>query len=101
MVKTVDCADRIYRIVGEGKETISTIQGGYTYEKDNIIYTKYNTVKKNQDVMFTYQEDNDHDGVMETVYYPSHWTWIHASNNDPVKANGMHLWQWLGQRREQ
>ena len=101
VVKTVDCADRIYRIVGEGKETISTIQGGYTYEKDNIIYTKYNTVKKDQDAMFTYQEDNDHDGVMETVYYLSHWTWIHASNNDPVKANGMHLWQWLGQRREQ
>lgn len=99
-VKTKECARRIYNLIGEGDETITTISGGKTFEKDNITYTEYTTIKDSEGKsVLPYQEDTDKDGIKDNVTYSNHWSWIFALNNEPMNAKGEHLWTWLSHQK--
>ena len=95
VVATSACATRIYDLIGEGVETITPIAGGFTYEKDNIVYTQYTTVLENNAPKLVYQEDYNHDGVLEDVSYNAHFSWIHTLNNDPSNSAGTDLFTWM------
>lgn len=95
VVATAECGTRIYDLVGEGEETVTPIAGGYTYEKDNIIYTQYTTVLESNAPKLVYQEDYNHDGVLEDVSYNAHFSWIHTLNNDPQNSEGTDLFTWM------
>lgn len=38
------------------------------------------------------------DVTWDGVTYPSHWSWIYVGRNDPAKAKGQHLWQWMARQ---
>lgn len=95
VVKTKDCADRIWNLVSEGTAIDTKIEGGSTRESGNLIYTKYTTVNDDGTAKLPYPEDYDHDGMEEEVLFSSHWSWLPALNNDPVKADGTTLWSWM------
>ncbi|MFT3944439.1 MAG: PHB depolymerase family esterase [Ancrocorticia sp.] len=33
------------------------------------------------------------------VTYPPHFSWIYVANNDPVNADGQHIWQWMAAQK--
>ena len=81
----------------KGNEVAADIKGGKTFERGGLIYTKYYTVTatNNGSPMLVYEEDYDKDGIMEQVQYNGHWSWIHSLNNDPIKADGTKLFDWM------
>ena len=66
-------------------------------------------VQATSDDVLPYEDNGGHmadivDNAILTTYpdvtsggitYPAHWSWIYVANNDPVNADGQHIWQWI------
>ncbi len=98
VVKTADCARRIYNLIGEGEEVITKTSDMVTYQKDNIIYTELLTVDDQGTSKLAFMEDYNKDGVTETVLYSNHWSWIASLLNTPYNASEERLWDWMSKQ---
>lgn len=95
VVLTNDCAKRIYDLIGEGNEVVTTVGEDKTYEKDNVIYTEYKTMDDKGTPKLPTQEDLNKDGISEVVLQNSHASWIMALLNLPQNSAGTSLWTWM------
>ena len=106
------CAKRIWNIletdrsvqetsyqpsIGSGFTTYETLNGKYKmslYETFDLHEITGISGDKRQGGVIRCAEDYDCDGVYEEVSYTDHWTWIYTFRDDPMDAEGTHIFEW-------
>ena len=106
------CAKRIWNIletdrsvqetsyqpsIGSGFTTYETLNGKYKmslYETFDLHEITGISGDKRQGGVIRCAEDYDCDGVYEEVSYNDHWTWIYTFRDDPMDAEGTHIFEW-------
>jgi predicted peptidase len=106
------CAKRIWNIletdrsvqgtsyqpsIGSGFTTYETLNGKYKmslYETSDLHEITGISGEKRQGGVIRCAEDYDCDGVYEEVSYNDHWTWIYTFRDDPMDAEGTHIFEW-------
>ena len=107
VVDTEECSKRLFKILSAGKELSS-----YKFEQDNNSdFTTTQTADKKY-VLSLYAttdadrtkgklqvaEDYDLDGVIDTVEYSNHWSWIYTLKNNPMTVDKVSIWQWAASK---
>ena len=111
-VKSESCSQRMFKILTEGTDVISTTVKQEHNSDFTTTETKdgkyklslYDTVDTEDKVdslgetrpcgKLEFEEDYNLDGVKETVKYNDHWSWIYTLRNNPSDASGTHIWNW-------
>ncbi|MGM9941627.1 MAG: prolyl oligopeptidase family serine peptidase [Bulleidia sp.] len=111
-VQPDDCSKRIWNILTEGQTVEKTTYDNglsssfTTYETIDdkyklSLYETVDVVEKTgtlgdpiQAGMIVVAEDYDQDGVETQVKYNDHWTWVYTLRNNPMDAEGRHIWNW-------
>ncbi len=100
-VATEECAKRMFDVLTEGQELITTrvdqeIQSGFLTQE--TVDGKYKLSLYDNDTTdptkLRFAEDYDQDGISTLVTYSNHWSWIYTLRNNPSDASGSHIWQW-------